>query len=71
MKMELRKFINNHIKDRNKYRFVISTQNYDFINTGNNEISFYELFNIVGLALLEAEVKEFICKDIIYKIEVK
>lgn len=69
--MELRKFINNHIKDSNKYRFVLHTQDCDFINTGSFEMSFYELFKIVGLILLECEVKEVICKENLYKIEVE
>lgn len=69
--MELRKFINIHIKDSQKYRFVVHTQECDFINTGDFEISFRELFKIVGLTLLDCEVKEVICKENIYKIEVE
>lgn len=69
--MELRKFINNYIKDSEKYRFVIHTQECDFINTGDNEISFYELFQIVGITLLDCEVKEVLCKENICKIEVE
>ena len=63
--MELRRFINIHIKDSKKYRFVLHTQGYDFINTGNIEFSFYELFQLVGL-LLGCEVKEIISKENIY-----
>lgn len=69
--MELRSFINIHIKDSKKYRFILHTQGYDFINTGNIEFSFYELFQIVGLSLLGCEVKEIIFKENIYKIEVE
>lgn len=69
--MELREFINNYIKDSKKFRFVIHTQECDFINTGANEISFYELFQIVGLTLLDCEVKEVLCKENICKIEVE
>ncbi len=69
--MELRQFINNNIKDSKKYRFVLHTQECDFINTGNNEISFYELFQILGLTLLECEIKEVFFKENIYKIEVE
>lgn len=69
--MELRNFINIHIKGSQKYRFVLHTQECDFINTGDFEISFMDLFNIVGLTLLDCEVKEVICKENIYKIEVE
>lgn len=69
--MELRRFINIHIKDSKKYRFVLHTQGYDFINTGDVEISFCELFKFVGLSLLEGEVKEIIFKENVYKIEVE
>lgn len=69
--MELRCFINNCIKDSKKYRFVIHTQECDFINTGNNEISFYELFQIIGITLLDCEVKEVLFKENICKIEVE
>ena len=69
--MELRKFINNHIKDSQKYRFTLHTQECDFINTGDFEISFMVLFKIVGLTLLGCEVKEVICKENLYKIEVE
>lgn len=69
--MELRTFINTHIKDSNKYRFVLHTQECDFINTGDFEISFYELFKIVGLILLDCEVKEIIVIENLYKIEVE
>ena len=69
--MELRKFINIHIHDSKKYRFVLHTQGYDFINIGDNEFSFCELFQIVGLSLLGCEVKEIIYKENIYKIEVE
>lgn len=69
--MELRQFINNYIKDSKKYRFVIHTQECDFINTGANEISFYELFQIVGITLLDCEVKEVLCNENICKIEVE
>lgn len=69
--MELRQFINNYIKASKKYRFIIHTQECDFINTGANEISFYELFQIVGITLLDCEVKEVFCKENICKIEVE
>lgn len=69
--MELRGFIIIHIKDSKKYRFILHTQGYDFINTGSNELSFYELFQIVGLSLLGCEVKEIISKENLYKIEVE
>ena len=69
--MELRRFINNYIKASKKYRFLIHTQECDFINTGANEISFYELSQIVGLTLLDCEVKEVLCKENICKIEVE
>lgn len=69
--MELRQFINNNIKDSKKYRFIIHTQECDFINTGANEISFYELFEILGITLLDCEVKEVLCKENICKIEVE
>lgn len=69
--MELRRFINIHIKDSKKYRFVIHIQACDFINTGDFEISFMELSKIVGLTLLDCEVKEAIYKENIYKIEVE
>lgn len=69
--MELRKFIITHIKDSKKYRFILHTQDCDFINTGSFEMSFYELFKIVGLILLECEVKEVIYKENLYKIEVE
>lgn len=69
--MELRKIINIHIKDSQKYRFVVHTQECDFINTGDFEISFTDLFKITGLTLLDCEVKEVICKENIYKIEVE
>ena len=69
--MELRRFINHYIKDSKKYRFVIHTQECDFINTGANEISFYELFQIVGITLLDCEVKEVLCEENICKIEVE
>lgn len=69
--MELRKFINIHIKDSQKYSFVLHTQECDFINTGDFEISFMDLFKIVGLTLLDCEVKEVIYKENIYKIEVE
>lgn len=70
--MELREFINNYIKDSKKiYRFVIHTQECDFINTGANEISFYELSQILGLTLLDCEVKEVLFKENICKIEVE
>ncbi len=69
--MELRSFINIHIKDSKKYRFVLHTQGHDFINTGNIEFSFYELFQFVGLSLLGCEVKEISSKENLYKIEVE
>lgn len=69
--MELRRFINIHIKDSKKYRFVLHTQGYDFINTGDIELSFYELFQLVGLSLLGCEVKEIISNENLYKIEVE
>ena len=69
--MELRKFINIHIKVSQKYRFVLHTQECDFINTGDFEISFMDLLKIVGLTLLDCEVKEVICKENLYKIEVE
>lgn len=69
--MELRRLINIHIHDSKKYRFVIHTQGYDFINTGDIELSFCELFKIVGLSLLGCEVKEISYKENVYKIEVE
>ena len=69
--MELRRFINIHIYDSKKYRFVLHTQGYDFINTGDIEFSFCELFQILGLSLLGCEVKEIITKENLYKIEVE
>ena len=69
--MKLRRFINIHKKIVKKYRFILHRQGYDFINTGNIEISFYELFQIVGLSLLGCEVKEIIFKENLYKIEVE
>lgn len=70
--MELRDFINHYIKvSKKKYRFIIHTQECDFINTGANEISFYELFQIVGITLLDCEVIDVLCKENICKIEVE
>lgn len=69
--MKLIQFIYNHITDSTKYRFVIHTQEYEFINTGFNELSFNELFQIVGIALLDCEVKEILCKDNKCRIEVE
>lgn len=68
--MKLRQFIYNHIKDSKKYRFVIHTHESDFINTSFNEISFYELFQIVGITLLDCEVKEVRCNENKCRIEV-
>lgn len=61
--MKLKQFIYNHIKDSTKYRFVIQTQECDFINTSGKELAFYELFQIVGIALLDCEVKVIFFKD--------
>lgn len=68
--MKLIQFINNHIKDSKKYRFVIRTKEYDFINTSFKKLSFYELFQIVGKSLLDCEVKVIIFKDNKCNIEV-
>ena len=68
--MKLRQLIYNHIKDSKKYRFVIHTKESDFINTSFNEISFYELFQIVGIALLDCEVKDVRCNENKCRIEV-
>lgn len=68
--MKLREFIYNHIKDSKKYRFVIHTKESDFINTSFNEILFYELFQIIGIALLDCEVKEVRCNENKCRIEV-
>lgn len=69
--MELREFIITHIKVSQKYSFIIHTEACDFINTGDFEISFMDLFKIAGLTLLDCEVKEVICKENLYKIEVE
>lgn len=69
--MKLIQFIYSHIKDSKKYRFVIHTKECDFINTGFNEISFYELFQIVGIALSDYEVKQVLCMENKCRIEVE
>lgn len=68
--MKLIQFINNHITDSEKYRFVIYTKECDFINTSSKELSFYELFQIVGMSLLDCEVKLILFKDNKCSIEV-
>lgn len=68
--MKLIQIINNHITDSEKYRFVIRTKEYDFINTSSKELSFYELFQIVGMSLLDCEVKVILFKDNKCSIEV-
>lgn len=42
----------------------------EVINTSFNEILFYELFQIVGIALLDCEVKEVRCNENKCRIEV-
>lgn len=59
--MTLNELINyNYVT--NKYRFIISLKNecYDVINTGYQEITFNDLFNICGLWLLNSEVEKCI-----------